>query len=146
MTTIGKEITFLVFDRLGNDVPELSIVIGIGLVKLIRRTNLTIAKMIPRPTPALTTIINANQSGLSPRSVLGSITDTPGALVGTCPTPPPPNGPFEAVGIPSAAPRADIYTRPFEVYPEVEANRQSDKRDLAISSRASHVIFQFGNV
>src|SRR5438105_10550773 len=115
MTTIGKQITFLVFDRLGSDIPELSIVIGIGFLKLIHLTNLTIAKIIPRPTPALTTIINANQSELSPIVVPGGIIETPGGVVGTCPTPPPPNAPFEAVGIPSAAPRADIYTRSFEV-------------------------------
>src|SRR5579859_5790487 len=81
---------------------------------MIHIPNLTVAKTTPKPTPALTTIINANQSGSNPVlcGIVGGRSDIgDGVLVGASPTPPAPP-PIVALGFPGPVPSTDIYSTP----------------------------------
>src|SRR5579859_7740885 len=94
---------------------------------MIHIPNLTVAKTTPKPTPALTTIINANQSGSNPVlcGIVGGRSDIGvGVLVGASPTPPVPR-PNVGLGFPGPVPSTDIYRTPvFQKFPQEAETRE----------------------
>jgi hypothetical protein len=83
----GKPRIVLILERWSTAFPASSDLVGRGLLKVIHRINLMIAKATKMDAPALTTRINASQSG----SRLGGVNVSDGTWDATddCPMPPP---------------------------------------------------------